>query len=184
MTRVGFGFDVHPFADRRKLVLGGVEVAHPRGLAGHSDADVLSHAVADALLGAAGEGDLGQHFPASEPRWKGCSSLVFLEAIREILNRGGFRIVNVDCTVVAERPKVLPYVGAIRESLGRTLGIEAARIGVKGKTCEGLGAIGREEGMAAYAVALLEARKEPIGGGGQLRKAPRKGRVSTGARRT
>ncbi|MBI3893483.1 MAG: 2-C-methyl-D-erythritol 2,4-cyclodiphosphate synthase [Candidatus Wallbacteria bacterium] len=156
MNRVGFGFDVHPFAAGRKLVLGGVELEHTAGLAGHSDADVLSHALADALLGAAGEGDLGQHFPASDPRWKGVSSLVFLDAIRELLNRKGLRIVNVDCTVVAERPKVLPHVPAIRAALGRVLRIDPALVGVKGKTCEGLGAIGREEGIAAYAVALVE----------------------------
>ncbi len=155
-TRVGFGFDAHRFAADRQLVLGGVPIDHPFGLEGHSDADVLSHAVADALLGAASLGDLGQHFPASEERWRGASSLLFLEKIREILNEDDFEVVNIDCTVVAEAPKLLPHVPEIRRRIGLALGLEPSRIGVKGKTCEGLGAIGRQEGIAAYAVALIE----------------------------
>ena len=154
--RVGTGFDLHPFAEGRKLVLGGVEFPGARGLAGHSDADVLSHAAADALLGAAALGDLGQHFPASEARWKGASSLVFLEQIRGMLEERGWRLVNLDCVVIAEEPKLLPRVPEIRERLATALGVASDRISVKGKTCEGLGAVGRREGMAAQAVALLE----------------------------
>ena len=155
-SRVGFGFDVHPFEAGRELVLGGVAIQHDRGLAGHSDADVLSHAIADALLGAACLGDIGQHFPATEPRWKGVSSLHFLEEVRELLEQNGFSIINLDCTVVAEQPRLLPHVERIREQLGAALKINPGTIGVKGKTCEGLGAIGRSEGIAAYAVALVD----------------------------
>jgi 2-C-methyl-D-erythritol 2,4-cyclodiphosphate synthase len=153
---VGTGFDLHPFAEGRKLILGGVEFPGARGLAGHSDADVLSHAAADALLGAAALGDLGQHFPASEARWKGSSSLLFLQHIRGMLEERGWRLVNLDCVVIAEEPKLLPRVAEIRARLAGVLGVAVDCISVKGKTCEGLGAVGRREGIAAQAVALLE----------------------------
>lgn len=156
MTRVGLGFDVHPFADGRALVLGGVEVPAERGLLGHSDADVLTHAVADALLGALALGDLGQHFPDSDPRYRGISSLRLLsEVVTRVRGRGG-RIVNVDATLVAEGPRLAGWLEAMRARLGETLELPAERVSVKAKRAEGLGALGRHEGIAALAVALVE----------------------------
>lgn len=156
MTRVGLGFDVHPFADGRALVLGGVEVPAERGLLGHSDADVLTHAVADALLGALALGDLGQHFPDSDPRYRGISSLRLLsEVVTRVRGRGG-RIVNVDATLIAEGPRLAGWLEAMRARLGETLELPAERVSVKAKRAEGLGALGRHEGIAALAVALVE----------------------------
>ncbi|HLE42752.1 MAG TPA: 2-C-methyl-D-erythritol 2,4-cyclodiphosphate synthase [Methylomirabilota bacterium] len=155
-TRVGLGFDVHPFASDRPLVLGGVEVPAERGLHGHSDADVLSHAVADALLGALALGDLGRHFPDSDPRFRGASSLALLaEVVARVRARGG-RVVNVDATVVAEVPRLAPHLDAMRVRLAETLGVAGDRVSVKAKHAEGLGALGRQEGIAAMAVALVE----------------------------
>jgi 2-C-methyl-D-erythritol 2,4-cyclodiphosphate synthase len=155
-TRVGLGFDVHPFASGRPLVLGGVAVPAERGLGGHSDADVLSHAVADALLGALALGDLGRHFPDSDPRFRGASSLALLaEVVARVRARGG-RVVNVDATVVAEAPRLAPHLDDMRVRLAETLGVAGDRVSVKAKHAEGLGALGRQEGIAAMAVALVE----------------------------
>jgi 2-C-methyl-D-erythritol 2,4-cyclodiphosphate synthase len=156
MTRVGFGFDVHPFAGGRPLVLGGVEVPAERGLGGHSDADVLTHAVADALLGALALGDLGQHFPDSDPRYRGISSLLLLrEVVGRVQARGG-RVVNIDATLVAEAPRLADWLDAMRTRLAETLQLEVERVSVKAKRAERLGALGRQEGIAAMAVALVE----------------------------
>lgn len=156
MHRVGIGYDVHALVSGRKLVLGGVEIAHDRGLEGHSDADVLMHAVCDAVLGALGEGDIGTFFPNTDPRWRGAPSRVFLEeAARQVAQRRG-RIVNVDATVLAQRPKIGPHVAAMKGNVAAALGIEAARVGVKATTNERLGFVGREEGIAALAVAGVE----------------------------
>ena len=153
--RVGIGYDVHRLERGLPLVLGGVALAHDRGPAAHSDGDVLAHAIGDALLGAAGLGDLGTHFPDSDARWRGASSLAILEAVRARLEERGFGIVNVDASVVAEAPRLAPHVDAMREALGRALGIEPGRVSVKATTNERLGSIGREEGIAAWAVALV-----------------------------
>lgn len=162
MTRVGLGFDVHPFATSnlvRPLVLGGVEVTVEGGLAGHSDADVLTHAVADALLGALALGDLGQHFPDSDPRYRGISSLRLLtEVLARVRGRGG-QVVNVDATLVAESPRLAGWLNAIRKRLAETLDLPVDRVSVKAKRAEGLGALGRQEGIAAMAVALVDVRE-------------------------
>ncbi|GAC1540728.1 MAG: 2-C-methyl-D-erythritol 2,4-cyclodiphosphate synthase [Acidimicrobiales bacterium] len=155
MMRVGMGFDVHPFGDDpdRPLVLGGVTVAHDRGLVGHSDADVIAHAAADALLGAAGLGDIGTHFPDTDLAWRGADSLRILGGVAELVAGEGWTVANVDVSVVLEVPKLAPY----REEMGRRLGaVLGAPVSVKAKRAEGLGAIGRREGIACYAVALLE----------------------------
>jgi len=154
--RAGIGYDVHRLERGIPLILGGVPLAHERGLKAHSDGDVLAHAIGDALLGAAGLGDLGEHFPDSDPRYRGISSLKLLEAIREMLRQAGARIVNVDATLVAEAPRFAPHVAEMRANLGRALGIEPGRVSVKATTNERLGALGREEGIAAMAVALVE----------------------------
>jgi 2-C-methyl-D-erythritol 2,4-cyclodiphosphate synthase len=156
VTRVGLGFDVHPFAEGRPLVLGGVAVPADRGLAGHSDADALTHAVADALLGALALGDLGEHYPDTDPRYRGVSSLRLLEGAVARVRAGGGRIVNVDATVVAEQPRLAGWLAAMREQLAATLGVAAARVSVKAKRAEGLGALGRREGIAALAVAAVD----------------------------
>ena len=155
--RVGIGFDVHPFSDdpSRPLVLGGVTIAGERGLVGHSDADVAAHAVADAILGAAGLGDIGAHFPDTDPRWKGADSLRILGGVVELLTEAGWSVGNVDVSVVTEAPRLAPH----REEMGRRMGaVVGAPVSVKAKRAEGLGAIGRGEGIACYAVALLEER--------------------------
>jgi 2-C-methyl-D-erythritol 2,4-cyclodiphosphate synthase len=153
--RIGQGFDVHPFTDEpgRRLVLGGVVVPGARGLAGHSDADALAHALADALLGAAGLGDLGRHFPDADPRWAGADSLDLLARVVELVAGTGRVAVNADCTVVAEAPRLAPYVDTMVENLSRVLG---APVSVKATRAEGLGAVGRAEGVACLAVVLLE----------------------------
>lgn len=156
MVHVGIGYDVHAFAPGRKLVLGGVGIDHPRGLDGHSDADVLMHAICDAILGAAGEQDIGHFFPNTDPRWKGAASRVFLEeAARMIAARGG-SIVNVDATLIAQAPKVHPHAPAMKANIARALGIEPRLVGIKATTNEGMGFIGREEGIAAMAVASVD----------------------------
>ena len=157
--RVGIGYDVHAFAPPeagRALVIGGVTIAHDRGLAGHSDADVLLHAVVDALLGAAGLGDIGQHFPSSEARWKDAPSATFVARTRALLAEAGWRVANVDATVVAEQPRLSPYVAAMRQHVAEALGVAAEQVSVKSKTTDGLGFTGRGEGVACYAVALVE----------------------------
>ncbi len=158
MTRVGFGYDIHRLVKGRKLVLGGVVIAHSKGLLGHSDADVLCHAIADSLLGAAALGDIGQHFPVSDPRFKGISSLTLLGKTAAMLKARGYRIVNVDSTVVAERPKVMPHARAMRANIARALGIAPGQVSVKATTNEGLGPVGRGQGICAFAVALAAER--------------------------
>ena len=155
VTRTGMGFDVHGFEGEGPIMLGGIEVPHPRGLAGHSDADVVLHSITDALLGAAGLGDIGQHFPPSDPQWKGASSDLFLlHAARLISERSGI-IDHVDCTVIAEEPKVGPHRSAMRERIAAILGLEIDQVSIKATTTEGLGFTGRREGIAAQAVANI-----------------------------
>lgn len=155
-TRVGLGFDVHPFAAGRPLVLGGVEVPAERGLGGHSDADALTHAVADALLGALALGDLGRHFPDSDPRYRGISSQVLLGQVADRVREAGGRVVNVDATVIAESPRLAEWLDGMQTCLATTLGLPPERVSVKAKRAEALGALGRHEGIAAMAVALVE----------------------------
>ena len=157
MTRFGFGYDIHRFAPGRRLMLGGVQVPSEFGLLGHSDADVLLHAICDALLGAAALGDIGQHFPDTDPRFKGSSSLKFLQATRALLDGAGYRVVNVDSTLVLEAPKIGPYVAAMRQQIANALEIGLDQVSIKATTNEGLGALGAGEGCAAYAVAAIEA---------------------------
>jgi 2-C-methyl-D-erythritol 2,4-cyclodiphosphate synthase len=156
VTTSGIGYDIHRFAEGRSLVLGGVSIPHARGLQGHSDADVLSHAVADALLGAVGERDIGHHFPDNDDSIRGISSLKILARARHLVEAQGGRINNIDVTLIAEEPRVGPYHDAIRASLALTLGLPAARVGLKATTNEGLGALGRAEGIAALAIAAVE----------------------------
>jgi len=154
--RVGIGYDVHRLRRGLPLVLGGVALKHDRGPEAHSDGDVLAHAIGDALLGALALGDLGTHFPNTDARWRGASSLKLLEEIRGMFGDRGAKLVNVDATLIAEAPKVAPHVAAMRESLSRALGVGSDRVTVKATTNEGIGAVGREEGIAAMAVALVE----------------------------
>lgn len=156
MQRIGFGFDVHRLVPDRELWLGGVQVPHSLGLLGHSDADVLIHALCDALLGAAGLRDIGYHFPDSDPRYKGIDSKVLLKNTIGMLADHGWHVVNVDTTICAERPKLSTYIPQMSALLAEILGVEADAVGVKATTTERLGFTGREEGIAAYAVALLE----------------------------
>lgn len=153
--RVGLGFDVHPFEDGRRLVLGGVEIPGARGLAGHSDADVLCHALADACLGAAVLGDLGSHFPDDDPRWRNASSLDLLGRVGELVAEAGFGVASADATILCEAPKLAPYVPEMRRNLTRALGAPEGTISVKATRTEGLGTVGRREGSACMAVALL-----------------------------
>jgi 2-C-methyl-D-erythritol 2,4-cyclodiphosphate synthase len=153
--RVGQGFDVHALVEGRPLILGGVRIASARGLLGHSDADVLLHALTDALLGAAGLGDIGRHFPDSDAAYAGADSRVLLRAAMEKISALGWRVSNVDCTVIAEAPKIAPHAAAMCANIAADLGITAAQVNVKGKTTEKLGLTGRGEGIAAQAVALL-----------------------------
>ena len=157
--RVGNGYDVHRLERGVPLVLGGVALAHEKGLKAHSDGDALAHAIGDAILGALGLGDLGSHFPDTDSRWRGASSLDLLERIRELAASRGGRVVNVDATVIAEAPKIAPHVAAMRENLARALAVGADRVSVKATTNEGLGPIGRGEGIAAMAVALVEVER-------------------------
>jgi 2-C-methyl-D-erythritol 2,4-cyclodiphosphate synthase len=155
MSLSGIGYDSHRLAVGRSLVIGGVEIPHERGLDGHSDADVLAHAVIDALLGAAGMGDIGEHFPDTDERWRGADSMQLLGSVVERVSAGGFEIVNIDCTVLIEAPKLAPHRQAIRERLAKVLALELARVNVKASTGEGIGFVGRGEGVAALAVASL-----------------------------
>ena len=155
MPRVGIGYDVHPFAAGRPLVLGGVVVPHDTGLAGHSDADAVAHAVADAMLGALALGDLGSHFPDDDPAFRNANSLDLLARVVALVSERGHAVGNVDATVVTERPKLAPHVAAMRENLARALGVEVGAVSVKATRHEGLGAFGRGEGLAAMAVVLL-----------------------------
>lgn len=152
---IGHGYDSHRFAPGRRLVLGGVEIPHEAGLLGHSDADVLTHAIMDALLGAAGLGDIGQHFRDDDPRWKGADSRRFVQAVIEMLDARGLRIGNADVTVIAQAPKLAPYRDQMRSELARLLGLDGDRVNIKATTTERLGFLGRAEGIAAQAVVLL-----------------------------
>lgn len=155
--RTGIGYDVHRFTDGRALVLGGVDIPHDRGLEGHSDADVVLHAIADAILGAAALGDIGTHFPPSDERWRGADSRDLLRISTTHVRDAGWHVVNIDVTVIAEAPKINPYVAAMRAELGRCLGLEADAISVKATTNEGMGFVGRGEGIAAIATATIAA---------------------------
>jgi len=158
--RVGIGFDSHPLVPGRKLILGGVQIPFDKGLEGWSDADVLTHAVMDALLGAAALGDIGVHFPPGQPEYEGISSLVLLDQVVEKIEEQGYRVGNIDATVVAERPRLREYIDDIRQNLSQVLGISIDYVSVKASTANGLGAIGREEGIAVYAVAMIEDGKK------------------------
>jgi len=154
--RVGIGYDVHRLAEGRKLILGGEEIPFARGLLGHSDADVLLHAIGDAILGALGLGDLGRHFPDSDQRYKGISSLRLLEQIRVLAEKKGLTCANIDATIVAQEPKLAPHTDAMAENISRCLKIDTEAVNIKAKTTEGLGFEGSGEGMSAYAVVLIE----------------------------
>ena len=158
--RVGIGFDAHPLTPGRRLVLGGKEIPFDKGLNGWSDADVLTHAVMDALLGAAALGDIGSHFPPGEPQYKDISSLILLEKVRDELAKNGWRIDNIDATIVAEQPKLSGFIYRMRQQLSQTLGIDISQVSVKASTSAGLGFTGRGEGVAAYAIAMIEGSKD------------------------
>ena len=155
-VRIGYGYDVHPLGPGRKLILGGVEIPHNKGLVGHSDSDVLVHAVCDALLGAMGEGDLGRHYPSSDQRYKDIASLQLLEDVTAKLRKKGYRVGNVDTVIVAQAPRLDRHLAAMEKKLAETLGVEVDLVSVKVKSGEGLDAVGKEEGMIAHAVCLIE----------------------------
>jgi len=156
--RVGMGYDVHPLVENRPLIMGGITIPHHRGLAGHSDADCLVHAICDALLGAVAAGDLGQHFPDTDSQYKGIASLVLLERVTAMVARKGWKITNIDATIVAQAPRLAPYRAQMEERIAATVGVEHEQVNIKATTTEGLGFTGRNEGIAAYAVVLVEAR--------------------------
>lgn len=156
--RIGHGYDAHRFADGRKLILGGVDVPHTQGLDGHSDADVLVHAVMDALLGAAALGDIGGHFPPSDPAYKDADSLKLCERVAELLRENGFAVCNVDATVIAQVPKLAPYIESMRKNIAAALGVDISKVSVKATTEERMGFTGRCEGISAHAVCLIEER--------------------------
>ena len=156
--RVGHGYDVHRLVEGRKLILGGVEIPWEKGLLGHSDADVLLHALMDAMLGAAALGDIGQHFPDSDERYAGADSLQLLAEVSRLLTEAGYRLVNADCTILAQRPKLMPHVPAMRANIARVLGVEPDAVSVKATTEEGRGFTGDGSGIAAHAVVLIERR--------------------------
>jgi 2-C-methyl-D-erythritol 2,4-cyclodiphosphate synthase len=156
-VRIGFGYDVHRLVEGRPLILGGVQVPFDKGLDGHSDADVLLHAISDALLGAAALGDIGKLFPDTDPEWKGADSMVLLAEVVRQVRKAGWKVVNVDATVVAERPRLRPHVDAMRQGISRVLGVPESCVSVKATTSERMGFVGSEQGMAAQAVCLLQA---------------------------
>ncbi|SVA63087.1 uncharacterized protein METZ01_LOCUS115941 [marine metagenome] len=158
MYRIGNGYDVHRLIKGRKLILGGVDIPHGLGLDGYSDADVLCHALCDSLLGASGAGDLGKYFPDTDNKWKGVSSLVLLEKSGELVAERGFQISNIDTTIVAQQPKIGPHIESMTTNISETLKIDPTQINIKATTTERLGFTGREEGIAAYAVALLQTK--------------------------
>lgn len=153
--RVGIGYDIHPLGKGRKLILGGLEIPHAQGLIGHSDADALVHAVCDALLGAMGEGDLGRHYPSSDPRYKDISSLKLLEDMSGMLSTKGFRLVNLDTVIIAQAPRLGPHLDTMRTRIAEVLNVNAAQVNVKVKSGEGLDAVGREEAIAAQAICMI-----------------------------
>lgn len=154
--RVGIGYDIHPLGKGRKLILGGVEIPHVQGLIGHSDADALIHAVCDALLGAMGEGDLGTHYPSSDPKFKNISSSVLLGEIAGRLDKKGFRLLNLDTVIIAQAPRLGPHLASMQARIAEVLGVEKDMVNVKVKSGEGLDAVGREEAIAAQAICLIE----------------------------
>jgi 2-C-methyl-D-erythritol 2,4-cyclodiphosphate synthase len=160
--RVGQGFDVHALVAGRPLVIGGVTIPFERGLAGHSDADVLLHAICDALIGAAGLGDIGTHFPDTDPRYKGADSRALLRHVLELIRVRGYRVENVDCTIIAQAPKMAPHIPRMRENIAADLAVDPDRVNVKAKTAERLGAIGRGEGIAAEAIALIQPQPQRL----------------------
>ena len=153
--RIGNGYDIHRLTQDRPLILGGIEIPHSLGLLGHSDADVLTHAIMDAMLGALSLGDIGHYFPPSDPQWKGANSLVLLEQVHKLIGDQGWSISNLDSTIVAEQPKLKPHLKAMRDRLGEILNLSSDRVSIKATTNEKLGPVGREEGICAYAVVLL-----------------------------
>jgi 2-C-methyl-D-erythritol 2,4-cyclodiphosphate synthase len=153
--RIGNGYDIHQLCEGRPLILGGVKIEHELGLLGHSDADVLTHAIMDAMLGALSLGDIGHYFPPTDPKWKGADSLVLLSQVNQLIQTQGWRIGNIDSVVVAERPKLKPHIKTMRDRLANVLALQPDQIGIKATTNEKLGPVGREEGISAYAVALL-----------------------------
>lgn len=161
MIRTGIGVDFHRFAPGRKLILGGVEIDYRLGLAGHSDADVLAHAICDALLGAGGLGDIGGHFPDTDPQYKDISSLILLRRVRGMIEKRGWRVGNVDATVIAGEPHLAPYIPGMVGRLAEVLGVDEGRVNIKATTPEGLGPLGRGEGLVAFAVATLVAADQP-----------------------
>ncbi len=154
--RIGTGYDVHKLVEGRKLILGGVDIPYEKGLLGHSDADVLLHAIMDALLGAAGLGDIGLHFPDTDEKYKGADSIKLMEAVRELLSENGYVAGNIDATIIAQRPKLRPYIDQMRDNIAAAMGIDASQVNVKATTEEGLGFTGAGEGMAAQAVCTIE----------------------------
>ena len=155
--RIGNGYDIHRLVEGRPLILGGVEIPHKLGLLGHSDADVLTHAIMDAMLGALSLGDIGHYFPPTDPKWAGANSLLLLEQVNQLVRSQGWQISNIDSVIVSERPKLKPHLKTMRDRLAQTLAIEPNQIGIKATTNEKLGPVGREEGICAYAVVLLVA---------------------------
>ena len=153
--RIGMGYDVHRLVEGRKLMMGGVDIPHEKGLLGHSDADVLLHAISDALLGASGLGDIGRHFPDSAPKYKGISSLTLLAEVHRLLTEAGFRVNNIDATIVAEQPRMSPFITAMVANIASTVKVDRSAVNVKATSTEGLGFAGKGEGMAAYAVCTL-----------------------------
>ena len=156
--RIGQGFDVHALVPGRALVIGGVTIPHERGLDGHSDADVLLHAITDALLGAAGLGDIGRHFPDTDPQWRGADSVLLLRTVAGLVRDAGYQVVNLDATIIAQAPKMAPHIPAMNAAIAAAIGIEVSAVNVKAKTTERLGFAGRGEGIAAEAIALIERR--------------------------
>ena len=155
MYRVGMGYDVHKLVTGRKLILGGVEIQHDLGLLGHSDADVLLHAIKDAILGAAALGDIGRHFPDTDEAYKGISSMVLLSKVKDLILKEGYKVNNIDATIAAQQPKIAPYIKDMNENIAQTLKIEDSQVNVKATTTEGLGFVGNKEGIAAYAIVSL-----------------------------
>ena len=154
--RIGIGYDIHRLVEGRKLILGGVEIPHEKGLMGHSDADVILHAAGDAMLGAIGSGDIGTHFPNTDPRYKNASSIGLLKKVNNIISKAGYRVNNIDCVLSCENPKLTPFMDEMKENISKALGIEKKNIGIKATTNEGIGAIGKGEAIAAYAVVCVE----------------------------
>lgn len=156
MLRIGHGYDVHAFADNRKCIIGGVEIPCKKGLLGHSDADVLLHAISDSLLGAAALGDIGKHFPDTDPKYKGADSLKLLSCVNTLISEKGYSVVNIDATVIAQMPKMAPHILSMRENIAKALGVDVDFVSVKATTEEKLGFTGRKEGISAHCVCLIE----------------------------